>query len=64
MKAPEKCRVNDKELTCLFCGETLFYRHEVKLNKSVMVFLDIEWLGKTGSAFICANCGYKHEFYP
>ena len=63
MKNPERKRINGKDLRCLFCGEEEFYEHEVKMNKSVLVFLDIEWMGQAGKAFICSNCGYKHEFF-
>lgn len=63
MKNPEKFMVNGKELTCLYCGENMFYAHDVKLNKSLFVFLDIELFSKGGKAFICENCGFKHEFY-
>jgi predicted nucleic-acid-binding Zn-ribbon protein len=63
MKDPERKHVNGKDLRCLFCGEDEFYEYEVKMNKSVLVFLDIEWMGKAGRAYICSNCGYKHEFF-
>ena len=63
MSNPETYIVNEKELKCVNCGENLFYAHDVKLNKSLFVFLDIEMFSKGGKAFVCDNCGYKHEFY-
>ncbi len=63
MEEPQRKQIYDKNLQCLVCGEEEFYEHAVKLNKRLLVFLDIEWLGKTGKAYICSNCGYKHEFF-
>ena len=63
MKEAERKQIDTKDLKCLFCREDEFYEHEVNMNKSVLVFLDIEWLGKAGKAYICSSCGYKHEFF-
>ena len=63
MKNKQTVQIKGQNLRCLFCGNEEFVVQNVMLNKTWASILDIEWLSNEGKAFICANCGYKHEFY-
>ncbi|MHC1604816.1 MAG: hypothetical protein ACXQTP_02440 [Candidatus Methanofastidiosia archaeon] len=56
--------IGNKQLTCPFCGNSRFYKHDVRLNKKWFAALDFEFFSKTGQSYICDSCGLKQEFYP
>ena len=55
--------INDKQLCCLFCGSLEFKKVNTKLNEKWGAALGMEMFSSEGVAYICVNCGYKHEFY-
>ena len=55
--------INNKQLLCQFCGSSEFKKVNTKLNKKWMAILDAEMFSPEGVAYICKNCGYKHEFF-
>lgn len=60
--------INGKELKCLFCNNNTFIEAQTILNRSLLATLNWEYLGVLtkrgiGTAYICKNCGYKHEFF-
>ena len=63
MKEEKSVFINNKELYCLFCGESEFKKVQVKMNKKWMAIFDVEMFAPEGTAYICKNCGLKHEFF-
>lgn len=55
--------IKGKTLKCLFCGGQEFFSHTTMLNKSWAAAFNLEIMSEVGQAYICKNCGYKHEFY-
>jgi predicted nucleic-acid-binding Zn-ribbon protein len=47
---------------CLVCRGEQFSDEEIKLNTSVMEFLDMEWANRSGTGLICERCGFVHTF--
>jgi predicted nucleic-acid-binding Zn-ribbon protein len=54
--------IDGKELKCMYCGYDKFWQSDTMLNAKWLAALDLEAWGKTGKAYICDKCGYKHEF--
>lgn len=54
--------INGKELKCMYCGHNMFWQAETLLNQKWLSIFNQEAWGKSGKAFICDKCGYKHEF--
>jgi hypothetical protein len=55
--------VGDKQLRYLFCSGTEFKKVNTKLNLKWAASLGAEMFSPEGLAYICKNCGYKHEFF-
>jgi len=55
--------INNKQLLCQFCGNAEFQKVNTKMNKKWFAILDVEMFAPEGTAYICRNCGYKHEFF-
>ena len=55
--------IGDKQLKCLFCGENEFKKVNTKLNLKWAASFGAEMFSPEGAAYICKNCGYKHEFF-
>ena len=58
----KKIKIDDKDLKCMFCGNDQFWQADTLLNKKWLATYDLEIFSKTGKAYICDKCGYKHEF--
>lgn len=63
MKDPQVVALNGKELVCHHCNHDTFYVSRAQLNTAAMTFLGIDFLNRTASTFICAECGFIHWFY-
>lgn len=63
MEEERMVTINNKQLLCLFCGSAEFNKVNTKLNEKWAAGLGIEMFSPEGAAYICKNCGYKHEFY-
>jgi hypothetical protein len=59
----KQIKILDKDLKCLICDKDDFDEVEVKINTSGGVWFGLEWADATGKAYICTNCGFKHDFY-
>jgi hypothetical protein len=55
--------INGKQLRCIFCSGTDFKKINTKLNLKWAAAFGAEMFSPEGTAYICKNCGYKHEFY-
>ena len=55
--------INNKQLLCLFCGGAEFKKVNTKLNQKWTASFGAEMFSPEGVAYICTDCGYKHEFY-
>ena len=55
--------IDNKQLLCHFCGNAEFKKIYTKMNKKWMAIFDAEMFSPEGTAYICKNCGYKHEFF-
>ena len=55
--------IGNKQLVCPFCENNRFIKHDVKMNKKLLSMFDMEFLSKSGQAYVCDNCGLKQEFY-
>lgn len=49
-------------MLCLMCEASLFADQEIKLNTTGMEFLNLGWANSSGTALICADCGFVHTF--
>lgn len=49
--------LKDKEITCDYCGESLFYeRNNILLNTRGLTFFGLDWTNKNSHILICSNC--------
>lgn len=55
--------VKGKNLECMFCKNKSFDIYKIKMNKKWLSIFDLELFSKSGKAYICKNCGFKHEFF-
>lgn len=46
-----------KKIQCPHCASTAFATGEAQLNTAVMSLLSLDWLNKSATTLICANCG-------
>ncbi len=63
-KGPGPAYINEKPLTCWFCGNQRFWKRESQLHTKLMTFFELEWMNKTASCYVCEHCGYIHWFLP
>jgi len=61
-KNPEEVTVDGKTLTCQICGGSKFYTRKSQLNTAGMSLLNLDWLNKDATNYICSNCGYMFWF--
>ncbi len=45
-----------KEIQCPHCGSAEFFKTEAQLHTQGLTFFQLEWLGRTVHALICAHC--------
>ena len=64
VKGPEPSHYAAGGLTvsCTHCKNDTFYTHEALLATTTGSFMKMEWLGDSGTALICANCGLIQWF--
>ncbi len=55
--------IKNKTLICHHCENNTFHEVKVSLNKKWFSAFDLELFNTKGKAYICSNCGFKHEFY-
>jgi len=63
MKEERVVTINNKQLLCQFCSGAEFKKVATKLNEKWRASLGGEMFSPEGVAYICSNCGYKHEFF-
>ena len=61
---PMAVEIADKPLACLVCGHDTFWKREAQLNTSTASFFGFDWANRTGTCYVCAQCGYIHWFLP
>ena len=54
--APEPVKINGKSLICPHCQHNLFWVTKAQLNKACSSLLGIDWMDKSASCFVCAEC--------
>jgi predicted nucleic-acid-binding Zn-ribbon protein len=59
---PSFVTINQLLLECLFCRNETFVHRQVQMNTAGMELFDLGWANKASDAFVCASCGYVHEF--
>jgi predicted nucleic-acid-binding Zn-ribbon protein len=59
----EQSQTNKNVAKCLICGGSTFLKEQVLLNEKWSSAFNLEAGAKEGVAYICENCGFKHEFY-
>ncbi len=45
-----------KAVQCPHCGSAEFFKTEAQLHTQGLTFFELEWLGRTVHALICAHC--------
>jgi hypothetical protein len=50
------------DLICKHCDEILFVEQTAQVNTTGLTFLNIDWLSKSASVFVCQHCG-KLEWF-
>lgn len=51
-----------KRLVCAHCGGDRFWRRSAQLNTALLTFLDLEWLNRTATVFVCTARGRLEWF--
>jgi hypothetical protein len=46
-----------KQLTCLVCGGSRFYKRDILMNTPGLTFLNLDWANATATCRICGDCG-------
>jgi predicted nucleic-acid-binding Zn-ribbon protein len=59
---PENVIVNGNMLECRVCKSKEFTSREAQLNTAGMSMLDLDFLNKTATCFVCANCTHIEWF--
>lgn len=59
---PEARIIRGKPLRCLVCSHDLFFQREALLNTAGASFMGFDWANKSGTCFVCSECGYIHWF--
>ncbi len=54
--------INDQPLTCTHCGGQSFDEREAQLHTAGMTFFKLDWLNKSATIFVCADCGRMEWF--
>jgi len=54
--------IPDKLLNCHHCNNDTFYTRQEQLHSPTTTFLNLEWLDKTATCYVCSECGYIHWF--
>lgn len=55
-KAPFPVQVKGRQLEYQVCGNDHFYKKYIQLNTSFLSFLNLDWLNKSGTCFVCSEC--------
>lgn len=45
-----------RQLACTVCGHTSFHERSAQLNTAGMSFLNLDFLNKTATCYICEQC--------
>ena len=59
---PERIDVAGVALRCQICRHDLFWEREAQLNTMFFTLLDIDWLNRVATCYVCDGCGYVHWF--
>jgi hypothetical protein len=56
--APCGYTAGGKRVRCFHCDGEVFTEHEALLNTTGATAVGLDWLDKSGTALMCANCGF------
>lgn len=59
---PQIVQVRGHDLVCPICTNRHFWTREAQLNKSVSTFFNLDWVDRTATCFVCADCTYIFWF--
>lgn len=62
MAEPQYVYLKERRLKCAFCGNDRFKAVKTKMHQRVFTLLDLEFLSKNTTSYVCTNCGMVHEF--
>ncbi len=62
MPEPQYVYIKERQLTCAFCANDRFRVVKTKIHQRVFSILDLEFLSKNATSYVCTNCGHVHEF--
>lgn len=62
MAEPQYVYLKERQLRCFFCDHDRFKTVKTKIYQRVLSILDLEFLSKSATSYICASCGMVHEF--
>ena len=57
-----RVRLNQHLLKCQVCKSDFFEKREAILATSFLSFFNLSCFNQSGSAYVCANCGFIHWF--
>lgn len=63
-KAAGRFEAGGREVACGHCQGLVFQPREVLLNSRGLTFLNLDWLNRSATALVCANCGLVQLFTP
>ncbi|MFH1866495.1 MAG: hypothetical protein ABIJ81_00185 [Patescibacteria group bacterium] len=62
-KEPQSVMINNKQLSCLVCGHSKFFKSSVSSNQQILAWFGWELFSKSGVAHDCEICGFRHVFF-
>ena len=62
MSDATEIEINGKPLRCLICSHESFFTRQAQLNTAAATFFNFDWANKSGTCYVCAECGYIHWF--
>jgi hypothetical protein len=55
-------RIAGRDVRCPHCAHDLFEARDILLNTRGMTFFRLDWLNRSATALVCANCGLVQLF--
>lgn len=59
---PTRIEIDGKPLRCHHCSRDQFHRRRLRRQTASAAGMRVDWQEAVSQAFICAHCGFLHEF--
>ena len=62
-EVPQPVEVKGKQLVCNHCSNDMFWTRKIQLNTPGLTFLNLDWMNKSATTFVCSECTHIHWFH-